>query len=308
MMFVVCPTIAVIGLLSNMFGSIILMKDGLRKSSTIFLMSLTVADSMTLFGALYPTYLIKYTLTQNFTCNYIGWFYSYLVSLLVVILDQIMFFSVILGSYVSMTLPPAISIERVFAVYFPIQFKQTLTSKKTKVIVFIIYMTWVLWCSFYLSCYSFRYTFSGEGTMKLTEFCNKNWETILLMNNYIFNYLTSIVPLVIVLLGSLLVSIKIKLTTRKRREISTNQRPGSLRATRTLLTVSVLFSVVNFTYFLTTTLLAQHPAVDVKLQDVVTLCMYALVYIGCSSNFFVYIMLNEKYKSLFLGLFRVKGK
>lgn len=172
--FIVSPTIAVIGLISNTFGVIILVKDGLRKSSTIFLMSLTLADSMNLFGAVNPMNLVVYILAQDFTSLSLRWPYSYHITLFLYILDHIINFFVILGCYVCMTLTPAISIERVVAVYFPLTFKRTMTSKKAVVVNFIAYMLWVPWVFFYLSCYPFDYASLKIGMSRLTDFCDTN--------------------------------------------------------------------------------------------------------------------------------------
>lgn len=308
LLFIINPTIGVVGMISNTFGLVVLVKDGLRKSSTIFLMSMTVSDSMTLFGALYVTNLITFKVDEDLTYTYIGWHYSYNAAFVIYNLDRIMLFFLMWGSYVSVTLPSIISVERVFAVYFPLQFKQMMTSKRAQAIVVITYMFWLPWNLFYTPCYSFHYTLSGTGTMEMTEFCNTNWEIISLFKGYIFNYMTSIVPLIVVLLGSLLVIIKIKITTMKRKDISTNLGSGSHRATRTLLTVTLIYLVVNFTFFLTTTLLADELDNNYEQQDFVSVCLSTLVCIGCSSYFYVYVFLNEKYKSLFLDLFHVTTK
>lgn len=306
--FIVHPTIAVIGIISNTCGLVVFVKDGLHKSSTIFLASLTLADSMTLLNALNPTILIYLHLAEDFTIKYAGWPHSYHIALFILTLDQIMFFCVWLGLYVSLTLQPVITVERFLAVYFPLKFKRIMSSKNAKAIVLIVYLLWVPWILFYVSCYTFQYTSSGLVTSEHTEFCSTHWDTIQLWIYSILNNITTIVPLVIVLLGSLLICIKVAQTTRKRRKMSTNHRSGTIRATRTLLTISLIFLVVNFTYFIVPICLGDRMENDWQFYVLVNISLEILQYVGSSSNFYVYIFLNKKYKSLFLDFFRVRVK
>lgn len=138
MLFIVHPAIAIAGLTTNCMGLLVLVKDGLHKTSNIFLLSLTLADSMCLVGGVNPTSLLQY----SFRDGYLWWRFSFSAAYCVYIFDSIVQFVVNMGMYVSLTLPAVIAAERFFAVYFPITFKRKMTVKTTMVVILIVCLSW----------------------------------------------------------------------------------------------------------------------------------------------------------------------
>lgn len=138
LLFIVNPIISVVGLISNTFGLVVLVKDGLHKSSTIFMVSLTIADSMSLVNAISPANLLQRTITYDFNYSFVGWSYPHDIAFFVFILCNTMAFCSNFGMSVALTIPPVISIERLIAVYFPLKFKHIMTCKTAKVAVLTV--------------------------------------------------------------------------------------------------------------------------------------------------------------------------
>lgn len=114
--------------------------------------------------------------------------------------------------------------------------------------------------------------------------------------------------MIIVVTGAILITIKIHLTARKRKKISTSPNLNVQRTTKTLVIVSLINTVVNFIYFLVVTLLAEQMLTSKKLEDLVVQCLSVMLYIGNASNIYVCIFLNKKYTSLLFELLGFKKK
>ncbi|XP_059142634.1 FMRFamide receptor-like [Physella acuta] len=314
MFFIVNPSVAGAGLLTNSLGLLVLVRSGMRRTSNIFLLGLTLADSMFLLGGVAPTGFLQYTFNARLTYAYIGWRYPYPIAYSIHIIHSVFTTVTNLGLYTSTTLPAVISVERCFAIFLPLKFKQIMTTNKAIFIIILVFIAWLPWILFWQSCLDFFYYPLGgnkfTGVQQLSPYCTSNYNIVHVFDDYVLNYLSSVFLVTIIVVGSLLVSVKIRLTHATRKKLSSRKSthpPRTTRTTRTLLAVSLIFSITNFIYFVVVSVMSEQMEENSQLNLAVNACLRCLNYLSSSSNFYVYIFLNKNFKSIFIALFRVEN-
>nr|KAI8730395.1 putative G-protein coupled receptor [Biomphalaria glabrata] len=247
------PTVGTFGLILNFVTFIILSKIGFRKPSIILLLSLTLADSLYLISSVNVVSLLARFNHDRLKYKYYGWEISGALAMCVYILDRLLDVLYLLGAYVSTGVPVLITFERLIATFFPLKFKLIVTSKRVLIINVALWLFWTPWVLFSLSWTTLRTAVLPNGQMvtyKASAYESFNdFYFISFLNTYIFNILTTIVPISLVSLGCLVIGVKLKLIQHHRNLMVTSKETSSRRTTLTLISVSIIFAVTSIIYF-----------------------------------------------------------
>ncbi|KAK0057099.1 G-protein coupled receptor [Biomphalaria pfeifferi] len=300
------PVMSIFGFIANILSLAILVRSGLRKPSNVLLFSLSLADSMCILMTANVAEILSYFDPAKPDPSCRCWQYNYIVSLMLYVAKTVIYFICNWGCYVNTFLPVLITAERLAAVFWPIKFRRIVTITSTTASVILTFACWLPWCTFYQSLFTFDYvnissTFSGVWTN--TRYYEDVSETVFLLNAYVFEILSSWVPISFVLVGCVAIWIKIKITLRKRRKmLSCNGNvQWSMRTTRTLLATCFVFVACHSLYSLFIYIFEP----DLILNKSGLLCyevMNFLYLINNSSSFFIYILCNNKLCLIFLQI------
>uniref|UniRef100_A0A2C9KF77 G-protein coupled receptors family 1 profile domain-containing protein n=1 Tax=Biomphalaria glabrata TaxID=6526 RepID=A0A2C9KF77_BIOGL len=300
------PTVGTFGLILNFVTFIILSKIGFRKPSIILLLSLTLADSLYLISSVNVVSLLARFNHDRLKYKYYGWEISGALAMCVYILDRLLDVLYLLGAYVSTGVPVLITFERLIATFFPLKFKLIVTSKRVLIINVALWLFWTPWVLFSLSWTTLRTAVLPNGQMvtyKASAYESFNdFYFISFLNTYIFNILTTIVPISLVSLGCLVIGVKLKLIQHHRNLMVTSKETSSRRTTLTLISVSIIFAVTSIIYFAFAISFSSSEFANAVITEV----KYLLVDICSTSNFFAYIIFNTKFRNILIYMIKDK--
>ncbi|XP_059162876.1 probable G-protein coupled receptor B0563.6 [Physella acuta] len=303
---IVNPTVASVGLLGNVFSLLILVKNGLRKSSNVFLLALALSDSMYLLGNVSVLYLLMALGPSKSGGVAYGWMFQEQVSYVCFLLDRTVLVISSWGSYVSTTIPVAIMVDRFIAVVFPLQFKNVMTCNRAVIVVVVMFVVWLPWCLIANTTVVFQYSILSEdqyfGFYIRSDFFIDNIDIIYLFYTLVLNFISCIIPVSFTIVGSFIIGVKVKITMHKRRKISTSRTAGQSRVTRTLMTVSLTFAAANIAYFVVSYVYTEELMSGTEMTHVVEEFQNLLLLLCSSSNFFIYIVLNPKFRNDFVKI------
>ncbi|XP_059170262.1 neuromedin-U receptor 2-like [Physella acuta] len=302
---VVNPLVALLSLMGNSLNCVVLAKSGLAKPSNMFLFSLAIADFCTLLKVLFTTIFLSLwrmnrqpgqdSFPQDLA--YVYFFFERLTT-----------FLFLWGGYVGSNIPAIIVVERIVAVYFPLRFKSLVTPRTAGAALTITWTFWLPWCMLqttFLTPSGLVATDTDVYYATFSQFCLDHIDAIDIIYSYVLNYLSSVFPVSVIVVCSFLIGVKVRQTMRMRRRISTYRQGYSTRTTRTLVTVAAVFALFNASYFTVWCCFSQ----DIKSGDGTSLVVdeveFLIVYLTSASNFFVYVVLNSKFRKVCLGLFIV---
>ncbi|KAH9509874.1 hypothetical protein Btru_045484 [Bulinus truncatus] len=232
------PLIGCIGLAGNVLTFIILSKQGIRKSSNIIILSLTLADCLFLMRSVNAFHLLARLDHPYVSLGLYGWETSIQIGYFMYISDKVTSTLEHWGGYVATNMPVVITVERFIAVFFPLKFKTLLTAKKVLLISIAVWIGWLPWIAsslFYYSVGSFTPSSSKMFVyLHLSQMLIDGFEIINRLDDYFFNFISSIVPISLVCVGCVLIGVKIRITQIERKRLATTGKTSSLRTTRTL--------------------------------------------------------------------------
>ncbi|KAH9491590.1 hypothetical protein Btru_030977 [Bulinus truncatus] len=248
------PALACVGVMANTLCVAILRKSGLKKPSNILLLSLVLADTTFLFNAFnFPTILIYYDTSRPFP-ELCAWQYTHKMNMFLLAVDIFVTQFACLGAYAGSFIAIAITLERLLAVFFPLSFKKIVNIHSAVISSLISVIIWLPWLLYNLAIVNFEhYDIAGELYIlfKLNpKAIDINVYNIL--NEFVFEGFSSWLPSSLISVGCILIGIKVKITLRKRKQISAGKGKlaWSPRTTRTLLATSILFAVSRIFYSL----------------------------------------------------------
>ncbi|CAL1545704.1 unnamed protein product, partial [Lymnaea stagnalis] len=294
---VVIPPLSVFGFVGNIFCCKILVRSGMGKPSNIILFALAIADLCTVQ---INVARILYTYAPSVQGNQYGWMTDYNTAVCAYLYLVAVTFIQNVGSYTSASFSVVITIERLIAVFLPLRFASIVSPARAWLVVSAVYLFWMPWCLFAATLYRFDYAMvpfynTSVGRAKYTDFFYANFDIITNLNFNIINTLSTAVPLVFVTVGCIIVSVKIKVNLRKRQKMtSSTKKTSSTHTTATLLVICFVFvfshSIVYLSDLISNSLL--------DFRDTSSL----LKTINSSSNFIIYIILNPKFRKIFIEI------
>lgn len=308
--YTVIPVICIAGIMGNITSAIVIVKSGLRNPTNIFLFGLAVADVLCLIDVLnvqvYVYRRIEY-------CS--GWFdylpFPYEPAFAVWIFYVTFYIINSLGGRMSITVTVIITLERMVAVFFPLNFSRIITPTRAWQALTCATLFWLPWIIFQGFWFKFYHIHLGnEGGdlylgLTLTSDLFKRFDYFY-FNSTVINHLTHTIPLILVTAGSLAIGIKVRINNRKRQKIilTTHMERSSSRTTKTLLMVCLLFSITRFCYVIRD--LPWFTGFDPVWKDVTLL--YSIIRerildMNSACNFFIYVVFNARFRKILKNLF-----
>lgn len=308
---VIIPCISLPGILGNMSSMVVLYRHGFRKTSNILLAALTLADACYLIGVNnIPAYIHDYTAPRGFP-------YPAPVCYLLYALYRLHFLLELWGNWCSLTLPVLITLERIVAVYSPFKFPLIVTPKRTWTAVIAIFILWVPINVYYFFLDGLLFiNINGQRHAVITRtrlYTEKYYKQIYLSVSRAAIILTEPISVLLVIVGCIMVGVKIKAASVKRRKmmsavISVTQKPipcPSFRTTWTLLLVCIVYTInIGSAFFIQLTVTTNRDTGVDKILDTMVRFVKCL---HSSCNFFIYIYANRNFRQTYKYIFGKLG-
>ncbi|KAK0057055.1 G-protein coupled receptor, partial [Biomphalaria pfeifferi] len=215
------PVISIVGLAANSLGMIILWRSGLDKTSNILLFGLTIADTCCMFFTINIAEMLLFFDPSKKFRNVAGWQYDRGTAFALYFLRSTFYFIGNWGAYVNTTIPAIITFERLAAIFLPLTFKKYITAKFAGVSVVASFLFWLPISLVYEDLTPFNYVpisnDSQIGIWTVSEYYSQRLDIIILMFNYIFDCMSSWIPVGFIGIGCLAIWVKVKITIKRRR-------------------------------------------------------------------------------------------
>ncbi|KAK6965508.1 neuropeptides capa receptor [Biomphalaria glabrata] len=307
LMFGITPAISIFGFVGNILSIIVLVKHGMSKCSNILLVNLSFCNIIYLISF---NSIPKIMYEAIWNHEYVGYSKSTCDALF------ILFTLFTLCDYtfglMGMTLPMLITVERLVVIFFPFKFKQLLTPTRTWLIIVCMSFYWLsifVYSSFWqVLDYSFDSVRNVSiGLFTKSTFYNDNPESVAAIQNLMI-YTSIIIPPIFTVTGCIVISIQIKISSAKRKKMTSSMRSTN-RTTKTLLAVCAVYCVSSVVLSLPLFMPSEYASYDLtdEAPSNVGKLFYELANIvSCvqsSSDFIVYIGLNKQFRDTLRKLF-----
>ncbi|XP_059146563.1 delta-type opioid receptor-like [Physella acuta] len=310
----VIPVIFCLSLLGNVISCMVFVRSGLDKPSNIITLGLAIADICAIqiniakyfyvFGPGVSLLLPGWIVPRN-----VG--YAAFIGFIGIEFIQNM------GSNCVSFVTVVITFERCLAVFCPLRFSTIVTAPRAKAMVIFVFLFWLPWSLCTCFVYTFQYYYTETYKQFIARIYYSDW---FLENKIIFDLfsyeimsaLSTIIPLILVTLGCIFIGIKIRLTNRKRKVLSSSSKSvSSSRTTRTLLSVCFVFVVIHSSIYLIGLVSSQLYAVNgVQGSGFYLILQVPVINILSSANslmnVIIYLFLNPRFKDIFLDLIRLR--
>uniref|UniRef100_A0A2C9M5G7 G-protein coupled receptors family 1 profile domain-containing protein n=1 Tax=Biomphalaria glabrata TaxID=6526 RepID=A0A2C9M5G7_BIOGL len=298
------PILSLLGLIANSISLVILKRSGFHKPSNILLFGLVIADNMCLLTTMNYGLIVFYFGPNKFYPMLCGFQDDENLNLFLAYSLQIFLFVGYWGRSVNTLIPALITIERLLAVFKPLKFRRIVTRTRTTAAVTIAFMFWLPWTLFYeainvtLSIRLLNHVIWTIVALGNVYSSNKN--IIDFMELYVVDFCVSWFPLVVIVTGCSVLFLKVKLTLRRRRHLTSRQKlEWSPRTTRTLLLTCVIFALTHSA----SSVLHYTCPMDSQVRVFIRNQFIHLLYlINASSNFVVYITSNKQFSNIFSNM------
>ncbi|KAI8775490.1 FMRFamide receptor [Biomphalaria glabrata] len=294
------------GIVGNILNVIILRKQGLRDSTNLTLMSLSVVDLA--YGVVMPVrraqcVVSKFDviLAQNFDV-FINAYLSVPARLL---------------SFISSGHIVLISLERTVAVYFPIKAASLLTVPRTVLCLACIYLFWLFLMSLFFRMFTVDTFLNLESnrTLYMTKFSNyvlENLEAINIVNIFVIANVRGPISLAIIASASVAIGYKLHEARMKRLKMTSRKPKASFdtKVARMLLVVCLVYLILAFPtmiptlmYFIDDTFIMYQG----RTTTIYTVSEYLvdLLYVMNSAvNFIIYVTMSNKFYKTYTILVR----
>ncbi|KAI8795376.1 G-protein coupled receptor [Biomphalaria glabrata] len=305
------PIFSLLGLATNGLSVVMICHSGLNRPSNILLFSLVVADSMSMLQTINIPQVLTYFDPQKSYPRLNGWQYSYGTSYFLYCLRCSIEFVSCWGCYVNSSIPVIITSERLCAIFWPLKFNKIFTNRSAVIGVAFCFVFWFPINVYDQAMFKFQFFNVSEsvsmGVFATSEYLRQNIEVYKLMMSYVFEAISIWVPLSLVSVGCLVIGIKIKMTMSHRRALTASRAytRWSPKTTRTLLATCLVFSVTRIAYSIIVYAL-ELDFVHMNEHFIYYEVINFIYMINNSANFFVYVMFSNKFRVIFIDIFRKK--
>ncbi|XP_059158631.1 uncharacterized protein LOC131942728 [Physella acuta] len=311
LMYIITPVIAFFGVIGNSLSIIILVKNGIHKSSNILLISLAFCNTVYLI-AYNSIPKVLYIATGHL--SYDG-FSEYDTYLLFIFFSVFTFLDYSFG-LMALSVPMLITIERLIVIFFPLSCHRIVTPERTWLVLGTVILYWssiFVYTSFWLDI---EYIWDAHLNKSIGRFENSamisgNLKAVVAVET-LFGYTSMVIPPLFTALGCIIISIKLKISSIKRKALSANSS-FSQKTTKILLAVCSLYvitsayaSIALFKPEYSWYTLAYKPPTNTAL--IVNQICNIIGCINCSSDFVVYIVMNKNFRVNLSELFRRRLK
>ncbi|KAI8750499.1 hypothetical protein BgiMline_019653 [Biomphalaria glabrata] len=300
------PIVALFGIPGNIISIVVLVKSGFSKPSNVLLSGLCVADTFVLIAALNIPRFTSFLPGKK--PNHISlWEYSEQECFILYVLTIIIHGFNIYGVKLSATIVSLITLERFIAVFFPLKFASTVTTKRAWLVVILAYVIWLPWPLYNFAFYRFSFQYFKYWDLYAGSILIYYDNLFVMTNLNVVIPLGLYMPFIVVTVGSLLIATKVKVTLSKRKSLVSSvagkAKSKSPKTTRMLLTVCAMFSITKIASILENFIDFVHQnGAEFSNRDL-TLALFLTIYlldnICSASNFFIYVALNKKFRNKF---------
>ena len=311
MINIVNPSISFLGILSNILSLIITIKSGLDKTHNILLFFILLSGSLFLIGNINIVSMIcshrfvPREVKRDFCVHY-KMIHAYAFYGTWLTMDYILAVAKI-GVNI---FPSFVIFEQLMAVFFPLKVRLVITPRRMLVActsVYVMFAAFVL--IYYLDKYevishTFYFTPTYNVTVSLVV-AHKSHHIIEYIDWHIINNITGIVPIIIVSVGTMVILLEIVRQTAHRRSMTSSVKDRHSRvvakATKTLLTLCILYCFVSLTQYLFG-LVEIFDAASKVVVDLLRVINKLLVILYCSCNFVVSYLTNPTFRQVFKSM------
>ncbi|CAG5133693.1 unnamed protein product [Candidula unifasciata] len=304
--FIVTPSISVLGIVGNTFSVIVLAKHGFRKSSNILLFTLAISDILFMIG--WGAGGFQY---PEPSARILYYFYH--------IFDSLNWGS----GPASLCIPPLITIERLIAVFLPLRFPSIVTPRRTIIAALIPNLFFYGIQIYVRTWFQFAYVFdiSRNASVGIAIRTGVYWSQRH-VSKALEIVVNSLIGLVIFVgFGCVAIGIKVKLAAIRRLKMTNSTRAGkktrgdhsTSRTTKMLLCLCVFYTIVCSPISLSTIMpdlmvfpvFIENP--NFRSVGVFVYHIYKFLFaVNGSVNFVIYVAMCKNFRDTFLDLFRRK--
>lgn len=308
---VLIPMVTIVGFIGNILSIVLIGRDGVRKSSNILLIALAISDTMFLVGNSYMLVYHRYlsaTLTYGALVNNVI-YYSFLI--FYIVMTSWAFFT-------SCSIPVLITLERLCAIFFPLNFHLMITPSRTFILVLFVFIYQAVYPIFFANLYIMTDPLYINATGKTYQFVILNRylypQTLDTMSKF-YNEMSGTVPMIILVLGCLLIGFKVKQAAIRRARMISQGDPEkdkknarASRTTKTLLAVCVTFVVLEGIVYILDSVKVHTDNIRYEILWIMDTVKLFIISTNCSSNFFIYIVSNKKFKDQLSAILKYNQK
>ncbi|XP_059153206.1 histamine H2 receptor-like [Physella acuta] len=306
LMFGVTPTISLFGIVGNIFSLHILTKHGLQKCSNILLVTLAFSDIMFLIGF---NSVPKILYQAAWDHEYRG-LSELETRILFALFCVFTVFDYTFGQ-MGLILPMLITFERLVVIFLPLSFNRIITPPRTWLTVFGLFLyslSIFIYSSFWsdITIYYDSITNVSIETIGMSEYFYQNVDAATALEEFMV-YSCMIIPQWVTAFGCVVIFIKIKLSSIRRKNL-TKKFVSTTRTTKMLLSVCCVY-IVSSSILSLPNYIPQYASYSLtddtqgNINKVVYQLINTVVCINSSSNFIVYVVLNKNFRTTFLQLF-----
>ncbi|KAI8786080.1 G-protein coupled receptor [Biomphalaria glabrata] len=295
--YYVNPTLATLGLCQNILCIVVLNKDGFSKTSNLNLLSVIVAGSFQQLLSINIAEILEFDSGVDMYEAVIEFDCVKKRNLVFITCKHIFLFLGIWGQYVFSSTFLLITIERFLAVFLPLTFKTYVKKKSMVACLFIIFLMWLPFVIFKILCllsFEISLTISSTSNRKFswTQACYYYSKTVAI----IILVVSKLIPLFLVLLGSAVIAIRIKIILNKRSKLTSlpHKLSWSKQTTKVLLATCLLFSISDVLQYILS-YVAVHFVQDLDIGFLLhSEFIYFSYLLTSCSTFFIFISTNKR--------------
>lgn len=294
--YVLIPIFSILGITGNVFSLRVLKRHGLHKCSNVLLFSLALIDICYLVSAAVD---IPYALFSEAN----GLFLytrtvSYLLHILLLSVTVISFWTI----RVSLTMPMLITLERIVVIFFPLNFRSIITPVRTWAVVVFVCLVQAANSIAESFIVEFQYTFNYQLNRTVGGYTISKFYFETLDVREVTNELLSVnkIQPVVTLVGCIVIVVKVRLASIKRRKIASSSKTTTSKTTRMLLAVCIIYLFVILFRELPPYMM--RAGVSGRNFFIVNHMISVVLCMNSSWNFVIYVMLNKHFRSTFLEI------
>ncbi|CAG5121694.1 unnamed protein product [Candidula unifasciata] len=307
LMLGITPAISIVGIIGNFFSILVLAKQKLKKSSNILLLALAISDT---------TFLIGFNSVPKFIYTAYGkdsFPYPEEASQILYILHEMLVLIDYGSGLASLTIPMLITIERLITIFQPLKVSRLITPQRTFIAICVVFIFW--YASFtYIICWSAlseTYDVALNRTVYVItrSALYEQDKSVKVQLEEMWTYFSLRIPAGFTFIGCVIIGVKLKVTSVKRRKLTGRKESGSMtRTTKTLLAVCGVYLptclIVLLPYFLPQ---QASYSVSEETSTVISQLLFQTTNVATclnsSCNFIIYIVFNKNFREAYIALF-----
>ncbi|KAI8796238.1 G-protein coupled receptor [Biomphalaria glabrata] len=298
---IVNPIIGLLGIVGNSINLYVLKRNGLHKPSNVLLYGLAIADICTVATAVDVVGILSQFPMKpgiswgvlEFDCQHTQLASFYLNFM------RVMHFFGIFGANVSPCICVLVTLERIVAVFLPLKFASIVRPKRTWALLLSVSILWLAFTIMIISEFRLHYEYLPDYNVCFCYYRIILSETEVEVD-VVATWLAFYVSLGIIISGSSLIYVKLKLIGIKRQKLTSSVSAHSSRTTITLLTVCLVFSVTQIIRF-------PYAMFTLPFESSTSKAMYSMFlettsYLSSAANFIIYVIMNKKFRIILKSL------